>query len=100
MRRWPSRDARTAASECSPPAGEDGVQTWQRADRSLDGAELVLWPVVGVHHDPRSEEWPIMPVHRIGLRLEPDGFFARNPSLDVPVLKAHAAGGHDSACSH
>jgi primary-amine oxidase len=82
------------------PLGEDGVQAWQRADRSLDGAELVLWPVVGVHHYPRPEEWPIMPVHRIGLRLEPDGFFARNPSLDVPAPKAHAAGGHDSACSH
>jgi primary-amine oxidase len=82
------------------PLGEDGVQAWQRADRSLDGAELVLWPVVGVHHYPRPEEWPIMPVHRIGLRLEPDGFFARNPSLDVPAPKAHAADGHDSGCSH
>jgi primary-amine oxidase len=80
------------------PLGEDGVQAWQGADRSLDGAELVLWPVVGVHHDPRPEEWPIMPVHRIGLRLEPDGFFARNPSLDLPAPKAHAAGDHGRAC--
>ncbi|WP_432841757.1 primary-amine oxidase [Dactylosporangium sp. CA-092794] len=67
------------------PLGEDGVTAWQRADRSLDGVELVLWPVVGVHHDPRPEEWPIMPVHRIGMRLEPDGFFDRNPSLDLPA---------------
>ena len=57
---------------------------WQQADRPLDGAELVLWPIVGVHHYPKPEEWPIMPVHRIGLRFEPDGFFTRNPSLDLP----------------
>ena len=82
------------------PVGEDGVQTWQRANRSLDGAELVLWPVVGVHHDPRPEEWPIMPVHRICLRLEPDGFFARNPSLDLPAPKAHAVSGHDGTSCH
>ena len=82
------------------PLGEDGVQAWQRADRSLEGAELVLWPVVGVHHDPRPEEWPIMPVHRIGLRLEPDGFFTRNPSLDLPAPKAHAVGGREGACCH
>lgn len=66
------------------PLGEDGVQAWQKADRSLDGAKLVLWPVVGVHHFPRPEQWPIMPVDTISFVLEPDGFFDRNPSLDVP----------------
>ncbi|WP_084606254.1 primary-amine oxidase [Agreia bicolorata] len=64
--------------------GDDGVHVWQRADRSLENERLVLWPVLGVHHFPRPEQWPIMPVDHIGLRLEPDGFFDRNPSLDVP----------------
>ena len=27
--------------------GSDGVQVWQREDRSLDDAELVLWATVG-----------------------------------------------------
>ncbi|BCJ62075.1 primary-amine oxidase [Micromonospora endophytica] len=80
------------------PLGEDGITAWQQADRSLDGAELVLWPVVGVHHDPRPEEWPIMAVHRIGMRLEPDGFFDRNPSLDLPAPRRHAAGTDDTCC--
>ena len=35
-------------------------------------------------HLPRPEEWPVMPVHRLGFRLVPNGFFARNPALDVP----------------
>lgn len=64
--------------------GDDGVHLWQQANRSIDGERLVLWPVIGVHHFPRPEQWPIMPVDKISLRLEPDGFFDRNPSLDVP----------------
>ena len=64
--------------------GDDGVHVWQRADRSLENERLVLWPILGVHHFPRPEQWPIMPVDRISLRLEPDGFFDRNPSLDAP----------------
>ena len=46
--------------------------------------ELVVWADVGTHHFPRPEDWPVMPVDRTGLRLEPDGFFDRNPALDVP----------------
>lgn len=96
------------------PLEAEGITAWQQADRPLDGAELVLWPIVGVHHYPKPEEWPIMPVHRIGLRFEPDGFFTRNPSLDLPpssggdhchaptagsggaVAEGHAFHGHDA----
>ena len=73
------------------PLSAEGITAWQEADRPLDGAELVVWPVVGVHHYPKPEEWPIMPTHRIGLRLEPDGFFTRNPSLDVPPSASEAS---------
>ncbi|EHN11469.1 Monoamine oxidase [Patulibacter medicamentivorans] len=76
--------------------GEDGVHVWQRQDRSLDGEELVLWPVLGTHHFPRPEQWPVMPVDTIGLVLEPDGFFDRNPTMDVPAPER--AGGHGDAC--
>ncbi len=91
------------------PLSAEGITAWQEADRPLDGAELVVWPIVGVHHYPKPEEWPIMPVHRIGLRLEPDGFFTRNPSLDLPPSAAascHApspagtAQGHDDDHDH
>jgi primary-amine oxidase len=65
--------------------GEDGVHAWQRRDRSLDGVELVLWPVLGSHHYPRPEQWPVMPVDTLRMVLEPDGFFDRNPAMDVPA---------------
>ena len=86
------------------PLSAEGITAWQEADRPLDGAELVVWPIVGVHHYPKPEEWPIMPAHRIGLRLEPDGFFTRNPSLDVPPssgARCHAPSlGTDGPCRH
>jgi primary-amine oxidase len=37
-----------------------------------------------VHHVPRPEEWPVMPVAYAGFTLKPVGFFERNPALDLP----------------
>jgi len=39
---------------------------------------------MGITHNPRPEDWPVMPVHAAGFKLEPWGFFARNPVLDLP----------------
>jgi primary-amine oxidase len=78
--------------------GEDGVHVWTQADRSLDGEEIVLWPVLGTHHFPRPEQWPVMGVDTIHLRLEPDGFFDRNPAMDIAPAASHSEpashGGH------
>ncbi|CAN5190655.1 primary-amine oxidase [soil metagenome] len=81
--------------------GADGVHVWQQADRSLDGEEMVLWAVIGTHHVPRPEQWPVMPVDHIGLVLEPDGFFDRNPTMDIAPQHSHGAehGGGDH-CEH
>ncbi|HST39995.1 MAG TPA: primary-amine oxidase [Conexibacter sp.] len=77
--------------------GADGIHVWQQADRSLDPAELVVWATVGTHHFPRPEDWPVMPVARGHLRFEPDGFFDRNPTLDLP-RPAKAAGHCEKGC--
>jgi primary-amine oxidase len=61
-----------------------GLAAWTRADRPLDGADLVLWYTLGAHHAPRLEDWPVMPAHHVGFTLKPVGFFDRNPALDVP----------------
>lgn len=73
--------------------GGAGLPEWTREDRSLEGANLVAWYSFGSHHVPRVEDWPVMPVVRIGFSLLPDGFFDRNPALDVPpssVRHCHA----------
>jgi primary-amine oxidase len=61
-----------------------GLPEWSEADRPLEESDVVLWYTVGTTHFVRPEDWPIMPVARAGFRLEPVGFFSRNPSLDVP----------------
>jgi primary-amine oxidase len=38
---------------------------------------------MGTTHLPTSEEYPVMPTTSIGFRLTPEGFFSRNPALDV-----------------
>jgi primary-amine oxidase len=67
------------------PTG-DGLPLWTRANRSIDNQELVLWYVFSHNHVPRPEDWPVMPASAIGFWFKPDGFFERNPALDVPAL--------------
>jgi primary-amine oxidase len=64
--------------------GGDGLPRWTKANRSVEDQDIVLWYTLGVTHIPRPEEWPVMPVHQTGFRLVPNGFFSRNPALDVP----------------
>lgn len=71
-------------------SGGAGLPEWTRADRPIENTDVVLWYVFTSHHVPRPEDWPVMPVARIGFRLEPVGFFDRNPALDVPPPRGHA----------
>jgi primary-amine oxidase len=65
--------------------GGDGLPKWTAADRPIDNRDLVLWYTMGITHNPRPEDWPVMPVHEAGFKLVPWGFFARNPALDLPA---------------
>lgn len=38
----------------------------------------------GLTHNPRIEDFPVMPMERVSVMLKPDGFFTKNPALDVP----------------
>jgi primary-amine oxidase len=66
--------------------GGDGLPKWTAANREIVSTDLVLWYVFGHNHVPRPEDWPVMPVATIGFMLKPDGFFERNPALDVPPV--------------
>jgi primary-amine oxidase len=58
--------------------GSHGLPSWTKADR-----DLVVWYTFGQTHAPRLEDWPVMPVSSVGFSLRPDGFFDRNPALDL-----------------
>ncbi|SFS79668.1 primary-amine oxidase [Saccharopolyspora flava] len=69
--------------------GGAGLPSWTEADRDVDGQDIVVWHTFGLTHFPRPEDWPIMPVDRSGFTLTPQGFFDRNPTLDVPPSGGH-----------
>eukprot|EP00898_Chlorokybus_atmophyticus_P002370 jgi/Chlat1/3133/Chrsp21S08800 len=62
----------------------DGLPTWTKQNRDLVDTDVVLWYVFGITHVPRLEDWPVMPVDRIGFTLMPHGFFDNSPAIDVP----------------
>jgi primary-amine oxidase len=72
------------------PVG-DGLPAYVAQDRPLENKDLVVWYTFGLHHLPRPEDWPVMPVAYLGFMLKPVGFFDRNPALDVPPSNVHAA---------
>jgi primary-amine oxidase len=65
-------------------AREDGLPAWVKQRRPIENEDVVVWYTFGLHHLPRPEDWPVMPVHHIGFKLKPFGFFDENPALDVP----------------
>ena len=74
--------------------GGDGLPHWVQADRSIENTDVVVWYTMNHHHVPRPEDWPVMPVARIGFSLKPWGFFDRSPALDVPPPEPGAGSCH------
>lgn len=72
-----------------------------RNDDTLD-SDVVVWSVFGLTHNPRVEDWPVMPVEKIELHFRPADFFDRNPALDIPATKNTASvlvDGDGSCCT-
>ena len=61
-----------------------GLPQYISNNDALDSADLVAWPMIGFHHVPMAEDWPVMPSKVDEIVLKPRNFFDRNPALDVP----------------
>lgn len=48
---------------------------------AVDNEDVVLWYMMSMHHQPRAEDWPAMPVDWYGFRLVPRDFLDRTPVL-------------------
>lgn len=75
-------------------AGGQGLPAWTAANRPVADTDVVLWYAFCAHHIVRPEDFPVMPVHHIGFKLKPSGFFPANPALDMP----RSTPGHADAC--
>ena len=66
-----------------PGARGRGLPTWVLRDRPLRDTDVVLWYTLGITHQVRPEDYPVMPVHTAGFGIMPFGFFTENPAMDV-----------------
>ncbi|MDY6946740.1 MAG: primary-amine oxidase [Pseudomonadota bacterium] len=64
--------------------GPDGLPVWTQKDRNIQNTEIVVWYNFGHHHVPRLEDWPLMPVAKLGFMLKPANFFDIAACMDVP----------------
>ncbi|KAL9124595.1 MAG: hypothetical protein Q9217_006087 [Psora testacea] len=69
--------------------GGQGVRAWAiRGDDIAGpngaGEDIVVWVQFGMQHVTRLEDWPVMPVEVLQVKLKPVDFFGGNPALDVP----------------
>jgi primary-amine oxidase len=65
---------------------DTGLGTYIANNESLVNTDVVLWVTVGFNHHPRPEDFPLMPPETVTIKIEPDGFFDRNPGWSVPQL--------------
>ncbi|KAI1766736.1 copper amine oxidase 1 [Hypoxylon sp. FL1150] len=67
--------------------GTNGTNGEVHDDKKGQLSTPVVWNVFGLTHNPRVEDWPVMPVEIHQFHIRPADFFTSNPALDVPSTK-------------
>ncbi|KAF4301755.1 putative copper amine oxidase [Botryosphaeria dothidea] len=65
------------------PDNED-VAAWVTRKEPVENEDIVVWHSISLTHNPRTEDYPVMPCDTMTVSLKPSGFFETNPALDVP----------------
>ena len=72
--------------------GGDGIESAIKQRREADDGtslvrnqDIVIWHTFGSTHNPRIEDWPVMPSEKMTVGLKPVNFFLQNPGMDVAV---------------
>ncbi|KAF2474056.1 copper amine oxidase-like protein [Lindgomyces ingoldianus] len=68
-----------------------GVADMVKRNDEVVNEDVVIWSVFGLTHNPRVEDWPVMPVDIFQVNLRPSDFFTANPAIDVPSTKNTAS---------
>ena len=55
------------------------------SETAVRNEDIVVWHTFGTTHNPRIEDWPVMPCEKLVVGLKPVNFFSGNPGLDVAV---------------
>jgi primary-amine oxidase len=54
--------------------------------------DVVVYHTFGSTHNPRIEDWPVMPCEKMTVGLKPVNFFGGNPGIDVAVARQEVNG--------
>lgn len=54
-------------------------------ETSVRNDDIIIWHTFGSTHNPRIEDWPVMPSEKMTVGLKPVNFFDGNPGIDVAV---------------
>ncbi|KAJ5127146.1 hypothetical protein N7448_007925 [Penicillium atrosanguineum] len=71
-------------------SGGEGIssvieQRKKDGNSNVRNEDIVIWHTFGSTHNPRIEDWPVMPSEKMVVGLKPINFFSGNPGLDVAV---------------
>ncbi|GAA6010692.1 hypothetical protein JCM10207_005800 [Rhodosporidiobolus poonsookiae] len=67
--------------------GAHGIKTWVDRKDNVENEDIVLWHTYTFTHNPRPEDFPIMPAEMVRIHLKPTSFFNYNPTMDIPASK-------------
>ncbi len=68
----------------SLPDGKGDLGAWAERGDCTQDTDIVVWHSISLTHNPRTEDYPVMPCDTMTVSLKPSGFFDSNPALDVP----------------
>ncbi|RMJ13101.1 hypothetical protein BHE90_004937 [Fusarium euwallaceae] len=77
-------DSEDEGNESPGKERKGDLATWAGRGDKVDGEDIVLWHSISLTHNPRPEDYPVMPCETMMVSLKPSGFFEHNPALDVP----------------
>lgn len=74
--------------------GESKQLSWSDSTQqtSVRDSDIVVWHTFGSTHNPRIEDWPVMPSEKMTVGLKPVNFFGGNPALDVAPARQEVNG--------
>jgi primary-amine oxidase len=64
--------------------GGNGIRSWTYDRQSIRNDDIVIWHTFGFTHNPRVEDFPVMPCEIAQVHLKPFNFHLFNPTNDVP----------------